>query len=161
MKKYITYIELFTMIAENRQPKTIYIVNKNNEPREYTWSKLLDSNYDYTFVGSDGYRHTGVTLPSLSRNAVAVYTPIYYETDILDKVEKKYLHSLIKPFIDDVEYIVKVPVVPVNGSIYSIRIVMNNFAFSLPPFDGDAMYRGMKEYTKYSVEDLFEEEEDI
>lgn len=69
---------------------------------------------------------------------------------ILDKVERKYLSSVIGPFRDKVLYIQKASIGTDN-----IRIVIkNDNPINLPCFQKDTMYKGMKAWEKYTLEDL-------
>lgn len=69
---------------------------------------------------------------------------------ILDKVERKYLSSVIGPFRDKVLYIQKVSIGTDN-----IRIgIKNDNTINLPCFKKDTMYKNMKAWKKYTLEDL-------
>lgn len=69
---------------------------------------------------------------------------------ILDKVERKYLSSVIEPFRDKVLYIQKASIGTDN-----IRIgIKNDNPINLPCFQKDTMYKGMKAWEKYTLEDL-------
>ena len=73
-----------------------------------------------------------------------------YEEQILDKVEKKYLKSVVNPFRDKVLYIQKASIGTDN-----IRIgIKNDNTINLPCFKKDTMYKGMKAWEKYTLEDL-------
>ena len=69
---------------------------------------------------------------------------------ILDKVERKYLSSVIGPFRDKVLYIQKASIGTDN-----IRIgIKNDNIINLPCFHKDTMYKGMKAWEKYTLEEL-------
>lgn len=69
---------------------------------------------------------------------------------ILDKVERKYLSSVIGPFRDKVLYIQKASIGTDN-----IRIgIKNDNTINLPCFKKDTMYKNMKAWKKYTLEDL-------
>ena len=73
-----------------------------------------------------------------------------YKEQILDKVERKYLSSVIGPFRDKVLYIQKASIGTDN-----IRIgIKNDNTINLPCFKKDTMYKGMKAWEKYTLEDL-------
>lgn len=73
-----------------------------------------------------------------------------YKEQILDKVERKYLSSVIGPFRDKVLYIQKVSIGTDN-----IRIgIKNDNTINLPCFKKDTMYKNMKAWKKYTLEDL-------
>lgn len=69
---------------------------------------------------------------------------------ILDKVERKYLSSVIGPFRDKVLYIQKASIGTDN-----IRIgIKNDNTINLPCFKKDTMYKNMKAWEKYTLEEL-------
>ena len=75
---------------------------------------------------------------------------MFEEYAILDKVEKKYLKSVVNPFRDKVLYIQKASIGTDN-----IRIgIKNDNTINLPCFKKDTMYKGMKAWEKYTLEDL-------
>ena len=64
--------------------------------------------------------------------------------------EKLYLKILVNPFRDKVLYIQKASIGTDN-----IRIVIkNDNPINLPCFQKDTMYKGMKAWEKYTLEDL-------
>lgn len=85
-----------------------------------------------------------------------VKRPIQYETiykreePILDDKEKKYLSSVIRPFRDRVQYIVK------RGSSAKEYIVIEikNENIYLPYFKKDTMYKNMELDKEYTLEEL-------
>lgn len=73
-----------------------------------------------------------------------------YKEPILDEVEKRYLKRIINPFRDKVLYIQKASIGTDN-----IRIgIKNDNTINLPCFKKDTMYKGMKTWEKYTLEDL-------
>ncbi len=73
-----------------------------------------------------------------------------YKEPILDIVEKMYLRAVINPFRDKVLYIQKASIGTDN-----IRIgIKNDNTINLPCFKKDTMYKGMKTWEKYTLEDL-------
>ena len=79
------------------------------------------------------------------------YETIYKrEEPILDDKEKKYLSSVIRPFRDRVQYIVK------RGSSAKEYIVIEikNENIYLPYFKKDTMYKNMKLEKNYTLEEL-------
>lgn len=73
-----------------------------------------------------------------------------YKEQILDKVERKYLSSVIGPFRDKVLYIQKASIGTDN-----IRIgIKNDNTINLPCFKKDTMYKNMKAWEKYTLEEL-------
>lgn len=75
-----------------------------------------------------------------------------YKPEILDKVEKKYLREVIRPFRKEVTGIVKQ-----KDMIYCqdfITILVGEDYSSLPRFERDTMYKGMEYDKTYKPEEL-------
>ena len=75
-----------------------------------------------------------------------------YKPEILDKVEKKYLSEVIRPFRKEVTGIVKQ-----KDMIYCqdfITILVGEDYSSLPRFERDTMYKGMEYDKTYKPEEL-------
>ena len=73
------------------------------------------------------------------------------EEPILDDKEKEYLSSVIRPFRDKVEYIVKKNVF---AKIYYIYIRLNDDSADLPNFKENTMYKNMKLDEEYTLDEL-------
>lgn len=95
-----------------------------------------------------------------SLDIIKVERPVKYETvferkeEILDKTEKKYLRGVIRPFRDNVDYIRKEKW---NNEECYIEFGKKNSignAGSLPAFNKDIMYKGMKVDKDYTLEEL-------
>ena len=95
---------------------------------------------------------------------VKVERPVKYETvyerteeekkEILDKVEREYLKAVIKPFKENVKYIVKADCC--RSKIYeAIEISLeNDDCMFFPNFEKGTMYKGMKLDKRYTLEEL-------
>lgn len=70
--------------------------------------------------------------------------------EILDDAEKEYLKEVIRPFKDKVKFIFKKE----YKGCYYIKILLNNDEMSLPNFEKETMYNGMKENKKYTLKEL-------
>ena len=68
------------------------------------------------------------------------------EEQILDEKEKEYLSIVLKPFMNDIEYIVK--------DEYIIVELNDNDSMSFPNLKDDRMYAGMEENKKYTLKEL-------
>ena len=84
------------------------------------------------------------------------YETIYKTDGILDKKEKEYLSNLIKPFRDNITYILKTNY---NDSekkiIYECILIKTiNSETKMPPFEKGTMYKGMELGIPYSLEGL-------
>ncbi|PWL65952.1 MAG: hypothetical protein DBY26_06695 [Amedibacillus dolichus] len=81
------------------------------------------------------------------------------EKPILDKVEKRYLENVLRPFKDKVEFIRKNFHCSKSQEYIHIGI-KNDFDIDFPNFQQGTMYKGMEENKPYTLEKLglFEEE---
>ena len=71
--------------------------------------------------------------------------------NFLNDEEREYLRAVIKPFRDQIEYIVKYRI---PGEEY-IKIVLRDLdAANLPAFSPGSMYTGMESDKEYTVEEL-------
>lgn len=75
-----------------------------------------------------------------------------YKPPILNDVEKAYLSAVIKPFRDRVKYITKY-IYPAKEE-YLLIVMYNGERMSFPTFKKETMYKGMKVYEEYTLEDL-------
>lgn len=80
-----------------------------------------------------------------------------YDPQILDDVERKYLKMVLRPFHDEVEYVVKSAHHLRRDGTYdneylSIEFQDGNFTF--PDFDSGKMYVGMEQEKKYTLNEL-------
>ena len=76
------------------------------------------------------------------------------EMSPLDKEERKYLKAIIKPFRDKVKYIMRVKDINLDENYILISFNRASDCITLPNFNRDKMYKGMKEGVKYSIEEL-------
>lgn len=74
-----------------------------------------------------------------------------YKPEILDKVEKKYLSEVIRPFREEVIAIKKLEVP--SGREY-ILIILKYDGMHFPCFEKGKMYKGMKLEKRYTPEEL-------
>ena len=74
-----------------------------------------------------------------------------YKPPILDDVEKAYLSAVIKPFRDRVKYITKY-IYPAKEE-YLLIVMYNGERMSFPTFKKETMYKGMKVYEEYTLEE--------
>ena len=77
-----------------------------------------------------------------------------YVPNILTDKEKAYLSAVIKPFREDVECIEKVECYLSENEFIHISIKKDNDYLELPKFEKGAMYKGMKVYKEYTLEEL-------
>lgn len=74
-----------------------------------------------------------------------------YKPELLDKVEKKYLSDVIRPFRKEVTAIKKIEAPA--GREY-ISILLKDDGMCLPCFKKDTMYKGMETEKRYTPEEL-------
>lgn len=115
---------------------------------------FFDKTSEYSFDSIDEqlrYFNDDVSIVKIER-------PVKYETlfereeEILDETEKRYLSGVIRPFKNKVICISKE-----RDSDYDkefIFIELKNEFIPLPNFKINTMYKGMKEYKKYTLKEL-------
>ena len=75
------------------------------------------------------------------------------EEPVLDDVEREFLSATIKPFRKKIAYIVKDQ--DFDDGKQCIRIILQNGdGMRFPYFDDDTMYKGMKKFRNYTLEEL-------
>ena len=85
------------------------------------------------------------------------YTTVYeYKPEILNEVEKRYLRGVIRPFRDKVKFIA---LKSLCSSEAFVLIKLENDSTSLPVFEINTMYKGMKPDKEYTLEELGLQEE--
>ena len=78
-----------------------------------------------------------------------------YQEPILDRVERKYLSGIIKPFRKDIAYIIKFLSEGDKGNEEYIAIVTKTGeSIDFPYFPEGTMYKRMKADKKYKLQDL-------
>lgn len=80
-----------------------------------------------------------------------------HKEPILDDVERKYLSAVIRPFRNDVLYIIKFGHFTGDEEIIvscNYNKLNSVFSFDLPPFEKGTMYKGMEPNQKYTPEEL-------
>ena len=97
-------------------------------------------------------------------DVIKVERPIKYKTvyerveeekkEILDKVEKNYLTNVIKPFRKRVKFIRKIESLTFSAEKELLQIQLNDDDITLPYFEKNTMYKGMKLDKDYSLEEL-------
>lgn len=92
---------------------------------------------------------------------VKVERPTQYETiferkeEILDEVEKRYLASVIRPWRNIVDYIVKKRCCDLTGlKEYIVIFTVEKDKIVFPEFEIDIMYRNMEVNKQYSLKEL-------
>ena len=76
---------------------------------------------------------------------------------ILDDAEKRYLSAVIRPFRNDVLYIIKFGHFTGDEEIIvscNYNKLNSVFSFDLPPFEKGTMYKGMEPNQKYTLGEL-------
>lgn len=115
--------------------------------------KLNNDEYDFVIYHNsiEIYREN-FCLFSPACNAFTQWLEQEYKPPILDDVEKAYLSAVIKPFRDRVKYITKY-IYPAKEE-YLLIVMYNGERMSFPTFKKETMYKGMKVYEEYTLEDL-------
>ncbi len=109
--------------------------------------KKLDKNFNYTGVTYNGY----------FADYILDWMAQPYKEPILDKVEKKYLSNIIKPFRNRVEYVTLCS----RCITFFVRICVKTVSANngveyvdLPRFEVNTMYKNMEINKRYSLEEL-------
>lgn len=80
-----------------------------------------------------------------------------YKPQILDDVERKYLKTVLKPFHDEVDYVVKLDECRIEENTHRreyLYIQLYDQDFFLPYFDSGKMYSGMELNKRYKLDEL-------
>lgn len=82
-----------------------------------------------------------------------IYETIYEVKEILDKEEKEYLSSVIKPFKNKIRLIRKTSTL-IGSKEYIVISVKDGSSLIFPSFKTGTMYKGMKIDKGYTLEEL-------
>lgn len=80
-----------------------------------------------------------------------------YNPQILDEAEREYLKTILKPFHEKVDYVVKLWEHFDDGECYSkeyLFIKLYDGSFAFPSFDPGKMYAGMEQDREYKLDEL-------
>ena len=113
----------------NGTENELILVSKSNEK---TFFKRLPDDYTGTIEVENGY---------------------IVKEEILDEIEKEYLSAVIRPFKDRIENIKKVENYLDSVEFISISVRGNGYIM-FPYFKKNAMYKGMKPDTVYTLKEL-------
>ena len=97
---------------------------------------------------------------ALCEFALKKWLDMAHKEPILDEAERRYLSAVIKPFRDEIVYIVKIPEAFPYESIEYIYIYIKNRLcgdfekIRFPKFATGTMYKGMEVGRKYTLEEL-------
>lgn len=107
-------------------------------------------------INKSGINYQIVNSPNWSTGYSSVPENKLQKT-LLDKEEKEYLESVLKPFKDKVDCIEKSEF---NNAEYINIDIKRDASIGLPNFPRDTMYNGMEINKKYTLKELglFEEE---
>lgn len=131
---------------ENKNCKNILLKYELN--KFINLSAIRDIRYLDNFKDNLGY------LGKIIKIEEPKYTTVYEsKPEILDETEKRYLRSVIRPFRDKVDYIVKQKSGAINKEYILIHFP-NNLNISFPYFKPNTMYKGMALDKAYTLEEL-------
>ncbi len=138
MKKTISVGSLFNMILKGEQPKC---VTYNREP--IIWN---ERNQCYQHV-------SGLPIGVMLRTDSAHFL-VEYDVPILDRLEKRYLSDVIRPFRSRIRGIKKKR----HGYSEHIEVYVTSGAWinviSFPEFKARTMYEGMEAEKEYTLKEL-------
>ena len=139
MKKTILIGDLFNLIARGEQPKFV-----TYDGSSFVWS---DSHKCYVYTTSG--RTAGILLKAESALSV-----VKCETPVLDRLEKKYLSDVIRPFRSRVRGIRKKRLNYVEHIEVYVRSGAWINVISFPEFKTGTMYEGMEPEKEYTPKEL-------
>ena len=107
----------------------------------------IKTNYDSDIRSSYGQTYADDILDWMAKP---------YQNTILGKEEKEYLSAVIKPFKNYVTGIAKIKDDYMTGKHYiQIRVKKDTQEYiNIPWFEGNTMYKGMKENKLYTIKEL-------
>lgn len=112
--------------------------------------KSIDIYYDVKRI--EKIKFLSETSATQAMNAIGNWLEEEYKPQILDDVENAYLSAVIKPFRKDVMSIIKRRSIANEKEF--IAIELKREFFSLPFFEKDTMYKGMKYDKRYTLKEL-------
>lgn len=124
--------------------RVIYKYNIAKKPNDLIVDTVFDGK---TIEQFEHYMNVRVKVLKVER---PTYTAVY-EEEILDEQEKKYLSAVIRPFRDRIKSIAKLS--DLSNHYIFIRFKDKEY-ISFPNFKKNTMYKGMKEYKDYTLEEL-------
>lgn len=119
--------------------------------------KLEEDNYESRTSYRNNENLKGLKDNINLRKIIKIEEPEYstvYESkaEILDKVEKRYLRNIIRPFRNKVKYIKLIH--KVNKIEGYININLEDEQINLPYFNINSMYKGMEPNKEYNLKEL-------
>lgn len=121
----------------------VVFFNKDKEYQSFNYGlNNLDKEFRY-------YYNDNVSIVKVER-------PVKYETmferkeEILDETEKRYLASVIRPFRNKVEAIIK----EAGNKEFILIELKDEASINFPYFKKGTMYKGMKEDKEYTLKEL-------
>lgn len=170
----------FQYLAESKKGNKQWFKEEELQKVEYTYEELKKSPIGTKVTFEDGdvliktkknyyendkYYRDNTDLKGLKDNInlgkiIKIEEPEYqtiYESkpEILDEVEKRYLRNIIRPFRDKVKSIRKTDnYINETKNQYITITYKDNYSTDFPDFRPNTMYKGMKEYKEYTLEEL-------
>ena len=135
---------------KNKEKYDIRYMTFNVSQNQNGTVKSIDIYYDLRRI--EKIKFLSETSATQAMNAIGEWLEEEYKPAILDDVEKAYLSAVIKPFRDRVKYITKY-IYPAKEE-YLLIVMYNGERMSFPTFKKETMYKGMKVYEEYTLEEL-------
>ena len=136
------------------------VTYKNGDKRTVAAGNLINSGGYISKKLSQYTNDLKDTVIGKNLDIIKVERPVQYDTvferkeEILDETEKKYLANVIRPFKNEVRYIVKYDNPLYSGKEYLRIKLKGDEEINFPDFKKDYMYKGMKENKKYTLKEL-------
>lgn len=106
---------------------------------------------------TSGFPYVGMFEPIKWEDDEPTLIKDIYDPQILDEAEREYLKTILKPFHEKVDYVVKLWEHFDDGECYSKEYLFIKFydgSFGFPSFDPGKMYSGMELDKKYKLDEL-------
>lgn len=135
---------------KNKEKYDIRYMKFNVSQNQNGTIKSIDIYYDVKRI--EKIKFLSETSATQAMNAIGNWLEEEYKPAILTDKEEAYLSAVIKPFRDRVKYITKY-IYPAKEE-YLLIVMYNGERMSFPTFKKETMYKGMKVYEEYTLEEL-------
>ena len=138
----------------------LYIFNEKPKKLLNVWNVIFDG-LPYRFVKLVAFSHMFSSVKWGDDEPTRICD--IYDPQILDDVERAYLKSLLKPFHEDVTYVIKYGHILDEDTcekeylliqLYDKILQLNDRALEFPDFDQGKMYSGMERNKEYTLDEL-------
>lgn len=134
--------------------KALNLLNEGKKIRRKDWesNKYIYLNKDKYIVNQSGCK----VLVTIDFDDIKNEHWEEYNEDILNEEEKPYLESILKPYKDRIDFVVKQGIGDYERIIICVSVKNKSFKnyIAFPYFNKGTMYKGMEIDKKYTVNEL-------